>query len=147
MCLVSSRRSHKPIYQMANGKTDNKWRQQRPLTTIMLLTTWLTSKFCDLSCIPLIKMFLAKLSDSFFPNFRADVVNILRNFEQFLNQISFTWKDGFTTESKLKMIYIHHQNHPSKTICQRMIIFPEVIEKRVAGKYTSLQQKLVNRKI
>ena len=89
----------------------------------------------------------AKLWDSFFPNFTADGVDILRNFEQLLNQTSFTWKDGLTIESKLKMIHIHHQNHPPKTSSQSIVIFPEEIEKGIAGKYTLLQQKLVNRKI
>ena len=36
------------------------------------------------------------------------------------------------TKSKLKMIHIHHQNQPSKAICERMVISPEVIEKGVA---------------
>ena len=45
------------------------------------------------------------------------------------------------------MIHIHHQNHPTKTSRQSIVIFPEEIEKGIAGKYTLLQQKLVNRKI
>ena len=98
----------------------------------MLLTAWSTSNFFYLSCITTMQMFLAKLWDDFFPNFTADGVDIVRTFKQLLNQTSFTWKDGFTTESKLKTIHIHHQNQPSKAICERMVISPEVIEKGVA---------------
>ena len=61
----------------------------------------------------------------------ADGVNTVWNFEKLVNQISFTYKQNFTTESKLKTIQTYHQIQPSKTIHQRKVTSQEVIDKNL----------------
>ena len=40
---------------------------------------------------------------------------------------------------------MYHQIQPSKTTHQRMVTLPEVIEKGVTGKSSSIQQRFVNK--
>ena len=85
--------------------------------------------------ISIVQTFFAKLTGNLLLNFTADGLKTVWNFEKLLDQI-------YQISQNLQM---YHQIQSRKTTHQRMVTLPEVIEKGVTGKSSSMQQRFVNK--